>query len=117
MTTYTLRSAHIFVRDLPAARSFYLDTLGVPLAFEGPGYLGLDTGECGLMVFATASKPDSVDTCLHLGVSDIRATHAALVSKGVCFRRAPWSEPWGGVLAEFFDNDGNVLCLVQYPGQ
>jgi catechol 2,3-dioxygenase-like lactoylglutathione lyase family enzyme len=31
---YTLRSAHIFVRDIEAARAFYVDILGMPLQFE-----------------------------------------------------------------------------------
>lgn len=113
---YTLRSAHIFVRDLPAARRFYVDVLGMPLEFESEEYLGLNTGTCGVMVFQVDDKtPGETFTCLHFGVRDIAGLYERLEAAGVKFRGEPMLHEWGGIMVDFEDPDENVLHLVQYP--
>lgn len=113
---YVLRSAHVMVSNHAVARQFYVETLGMPLLFEGPDYLGIDTGTCGLMVFAVPDRqPGRTSTCLHFGVGDIASVYADLREKGVEFLGVPQRHDWGGVMVDFCDPDGNVMHLVQYP--
>ena len=46
-----------------------------------------------------------------LQVTDIFATFAIIVDRGVEFVAPPEQQPWGGVLAHLRDPDGNVLTL------
>ncbi len=47
--------------------------------------------------------------------SDIEKTHKELQAEGVHFTEAPTKQPLGGIQAQFTDQDGNDLVLVQLP--
>jgi uncharacterized glyoxalase superfamily protein PhnB len=47
-----------------------------------------------------------------LTVPEIFETYRLLSERGVEFMGAPERQPWGGVLAQLRDPDGNVITLV-----
>lgn len=80
----------INVRDLSRATAFYRDTLGLKLLFEVPGMAFFDCGGIRLML-GKAEKPefDHPASILYYKVTDIQATHAQLVERGVEVEHEP----------------------------
>jgi lactoylglutathione lyase len=118
----------IFVSDWPRAVRFYTEDLGLPLRFadEGLGWAQLATGDASLALERFVPEPgvegrDREEALVgrfvgvSLAVEDIYQTHKELVGRGVEFLEPPALMPWGGVLANFRDPDGNVLTLVGSP--
>ena len=114
-----LYGVRIFVDDFAAARTFYVETLGLPIAWDMAehGAMGLDVG--GPQLIVEAVDPDGEDASLmgrfvgvSLQVDDIHQTHAALSGKGVAFTGPPEKQFWGGWLAHFVDPAGNTLTLL-----
>ena len=116
-TRYRLGSAHIFVDDLPKAREFYAEKMGMSLTYEEAGFFIIDTGESTLMVFDGRGGGDRIGggTGLHFSVDAIDALVAELTTKGVTFLGEPRTHDWGGRMVGFTDPAGNVSHLVQYP--
>ena len=116
MQVYALR---IFVQDLPAARTFYTDLLGLPVVWDREGAaFGLDAG-ISLIVEAVSENDPEEDRALagrfvgcSFQVDDIQGTYERLRAAGVRFHGAPTEQAWGGTLAHFDDPGGNVLTLV-----
>jgi lactoylglutathione lyase len=116
----------IFVSDWARAVRFYTEILGLRLSFadEGLGW-ALATGDASLALERFVPEPGASGHDLEdlvgrfvgvsLAVEDIDRTHAELVTRGVEFLEPPARMPWGGVLANFRDPDGNVLTLVGSP--
>src|SRR5207248_9675021 len=50
-----------------------------------------------------------------LNTGDIQQTYKDLTAKGVNFTEAPNQQEWGGIQAQFTDQDGNGLVLIQLP--
>ena len=105
------------VKDLAAAVAFYRDVLGMRFLFEFPKLAFFDCGGVRLLL----DVPETPDFARHASViyyavDDIRATHEALVARGVPFMgephliaRMPDHELW---MAFFKDPDENVLALM-----
>ena len=116
MKLYALR---IFVDDLAAARSFYRDTLGLPIQWDHEtSAFGVDAG-ANLIIEAVAKDAPADDRELvgrfvgcSLQVDDIDAEYARLKAAGVSFAGPPKEQYWGGTLAHFTDPAGNTLTLV-----
>jgi predicted enzyme related to lactoylglutathione lyase len=47
---------------------------------------------------------------------DIQATYDELHGRGVRFTQEPTRQDWGGIQAQFVDQDGNTFVLVQHTG-
>lgn len=118
MKLYGLR---IFVDDYQAARHFYLETLGLTLAWEMAehGALGVSLDGPQFIIEAVDADSSAEDRSLvgrFLGVSlqvdNIQETYADLLAKGVAFTAPPEQQFWGGSLAHFKDPAGNVLTLL-----
>ncbi len=116
MKLYGIR---IFVDDYQAARTFYAETLGLPVAWEMAehGAMGVKVGDPELIVEAVAPDGEYADLVgrfvgVSLRVDDIQATHVDLAEKGVVFTAPPEKQFWGGWLAHFKDPAGNVLTLL-----
>ncbi len=115
MRLYGLR---VFVEDLPAARRFYHDLLGLPIDWEEPDAIGFELGAM-LIVEAVDETKRAEERALvgrftgcSIAVDNIEASYHALTRKGVKFAGPPEPQNWGGVLAHFEDPSGNVLTLL-----
>ena len=111
------------VDDVPRAKEFYSETLGLHTS-EKNGLLTLHiTGGTDVLVYP---KPDHVPaafTVLNFPVDDIETTVDALTGRGVQFERYAGSEVetdergifrgGGPLIAWFTDPAGNVLSVIQ----
>lgn len=119
-----LRTARIFVRDLPGASRFYEEVLGLPLKAEGSeqGFCVFDAGAMSLVVERVDADAPAEDqvlagrfTGLSFDVADIQSKFRELSALGVAFSGLPERQEWGGILATLRDPAGNELQLVQQP--
>lgn len=121
-TGYRLFAVRVFVTDWERALRFYTETLGMATTFRGDemGWAQLDTGAAQLALERADSQ--ALDDGLvgrfvgvSLMVDDIDKTYQTLCARGVEFLGPPERMPWGGVLAQLRDPDGNVLTLLGSP--
>ncbi|HEX4532818.1 MAG TPA: VOC family protein [Rhizomicrobium sp.] len=104
-------------RDLDRARTFYRNTLGLPLLFETGNMLFFDSGGTRLVV-GLNEKPDEPvgGTYIYFDAPDVEALAAALKAKGVelvghleTLQRTATHE----LKLQFFkDPDGNQIGLM-----
>lgn len=117
----------VFVPTADRARSvpFYRDVLGLRLLGEDSHAATFDLGNrTPLRLTDLPGHVAGGHTVIGWHVADIRASVAALRSKGVEFRihegfgqdaDGVWASPDGGAkVAWFADPDGNVLSLTQF---
>jgi catechol 2,3-dioxygenase-like lactoylglutathione lyase family enzyme len=114
-----IRQIAVVVGDVETALAFYRDILGVRFLFRaGPDLAFLDAGGIRLML-TTPQGHGAVgaNSVLYFTVSDIGATHAALVARGATSEREPQlaatmpdHELWIGFLR---DPDGNLVGLLE----
>jgi len=111
------------VDDIPAARRFYGDVLGLPVAEEhGMLRLHLHTG-AEVLVYPKPQHTPSTFTILNFPVPDIEEAVAALTARGVVFEHyagTPGETDAAGIfrrggplIAWFTDPAGNVLSVIQ----
>jgi catechol 2,3-dioxygenase-like lactoylglutathione lyase family enzyme len=115
--------AFVPTTDMPRARSFYEDTLGLRLDSESPFACVFDAGGTMLRVTAVDHVAGAQYTVLGWRVADIAATAASLARRGVGLLRydgmeqddlGVWTAPGGDKVAWFKDPDGNTLSLTQF---
>lgn len=110
----------LIVRDVSQATAFYRDVLGLKFLFSaGPNLSFLAAGPVRLMLTHPESgqgEPGK-NSVLYFKVSDIGATHAALVARGAVSERAPHliarmpdHELWMGFIR---DPDGNLIGVME----
>ena len=114
-----IRQIAVTVSNVEAALVFYRDILGLAFLFEaGPDLAFLDAGGVRIML-STPQGAGSIgaNSTLYFKVSDITATHAALVARGAaserlpqCAAQMPDHELWIGFLR---DPDGNLVGLME----
>ena len=114
----------IAAADPGRAKTFYRDTLGLPLVSEEmPFALVFDAHGTMLRVTFVEKVNPAGYTVLGWNVPDIVAAAKALAAAGVGFERYPgmaqdehgiWSAPGGAKVAWFKDPDGNTLSLSQH---
>jgi predicted enzyme related to lactoylglutathione lyase len=105
------------VKQLDRAVAFYRDALELPLLLDTPGMAFFDCGGTRLMLSVpTSAEFDHPGSVLYFAVADIEAAHAALVARGVSFRRPPHCIARLGerdlYMAFFTDPEGNTLALM-----
>jgi catechol 2,3-dioxygenase-like lactoylglutathione lyase family enzyme len=104
-------------RDLDRARSFYRDTLGLPLLFEAGNMLFFQLEGLRLMV-GLAQNPEQPigGSIMYFDAPDIDALGAALETKGVKFTgpavTVQQTQTHELKLREFYDPEGNPLALM-----
>ena len=112
------------VDDVPRAKSFYADTLGLTVSEEN-GMLTLEiAGDSGTLVYPKGEghTPASF-TVLNFPVEDIESTVDELTRRGVVFERYPGTDMetdekgifrgGGPLIAWFKDPAANVLSVIQ----
>jgi predicted enzyme related to lactoylglutathione lyase len=115
----TIGQIAITVSNVEVALSFYRDALGLGFLFSaGPDLAFLDADGIRLML-STPQGAGAVgsNSILYFKVSDIEATHAAVLARGAVNERAPQlaarlpdHELWTGFLR---DPDGNLVGLME----
>ncbi|MDE2138931.1 MAG: VOC family protein [Gammaproteobacteria bacterium] len=115
----SIRQIAVTVSSVEAALKFYRDVLGIPFLFSaGPNLAFLNAGGVRLML-STPQGAGSIghNSILYFTVSNIVATHAALVARGATNERAPAltakmpdHELWTAFLK---DPDGNLVGLME----
>ena len=108
------------VRDLPAAIAFYQDKLGLKVIMQEPALALLQCGTVMLGLSPRHLKPDAPiveATEVSFGVDNLRATHKALVEKGVKFLSEPRQVTPTDWAVHFRDVDGHLLSLFGPEGK
>ena len=109
--------------NLAAARVFYEQGLGLPIAGESPIACTFDANGTTLRVIAVEQITPAPYTVLGWNVADIEASIHELAGRGVVFERfegvdhdelGVWRSPGGARVAWFKDPDGNTLSLTQF---
>ena len=109
----------ITVSDVTKALPFYRDVLGLTFLFSpGPNLAFLSAGKVRIML-STPQGAGAVgaNSILYFKVTDIVATHSAIVARGATNERAPQlaakmpdHELWIGFIR---DPDGNLIGLME----
>ncbi len=111
------------VNDIPAAKQFYGDTLGLRVSEEN-GMLTLHIADDRpVLVYPKEDHQPASFTILNFPVDDIEATVDALFDRGVHFERYEGTDVetdergifrgGGPLIAWFKDPAGNVLSVIQ----
>jgi catechol 2,3-dioxygenase-like lactoylglutathione lyase family enzyme len=114
------------VDDIPKARTFYGDALGLEVT-EANGMLTLHLGSGGtVLVYPKPNHTPATFTVLNFPVDDIEAAVDALTERGVQFEHYDGAElktdakgihrGGGPLIAWFTDPAGNVLSVVDNAG-
>jgi catechol 2,3-dioxygenase-like lactoylglutathione lyase family enzyme len=103
----------VLTQDIPRAKKFYGETLGLPIETEGDNDMEFKLGQVTLDVFDPSSigQPFAPSTAgIAIRVPDVAAARAALEAQGVQFDGETRDT---GVchMASFKDPDGNALML------
>jgi methylmalonyl-CoA/ethylmalonyl-CoA epimerase len=104
------------VTDLPRAKAFYKDILGLTFLFDAGSMAFFRCGTIRLMLGLAEQPVAPAGTILYYKVVDIQSTHVALTEQGVAFLQPPHlvakmpdHDLW---MAFLKDPDGNVLGLM-----
>jgi predicted enzyme related to lactoylglutathione lyase len=104
--------------DIAAARSFYRDTLGVPVV-EEHGMLTLTFADGHtVLIYPKTDHVPATYTVLNFPVADIDETVAGLRGRGIQFENYPWTvngiqRGGGPAIAWFKDPAGNILSVLE----
>jgi catechol 2,3-dioxygenase-like lactoylglutathione lyase family enzyme len=115
----------LFVEDLGAAKQFYRDVFGLPVAYEDDNSAVFDFGNTvinllktteahELIAPATVASPDSgsrLQFTIH--VDDVDAMCAELVNRGATLLNGPIDRPWGIRTAAFADPGGHIWEIAK----
>jgi lactoylglutathione lyase len=111
-----MKNVVVFVRDFEAAKRFYKEHLGLPVAHETEFMLEFFPGATSTLGVATAMQDAALalvgrHTGITLKVKDLDALCSNLVAAGVSFAEPLEQTPWGK-MAVVQDPDGNQFALV-----
>ncbi len=116
----------VSIGDIPRAKNFYRDTLGLRMVMEEPPFaLVFEANGIMLRLGMAKELPPAHGTVLGWQVPEIAATVKDLEQAGVRFERYQgmdqdelgiWTSPTGAKVAWFKDPDGNILSLTEFPG-
>ena len=116
-----LGNVTVVVKDLNRSLRFFRDKIGLRLAFydKPHKWVCFDAGKTSFSLTTPwnrdAKKLVGVRTGVSFNVVDVEKTYKRLKKKHVKFTIAPRKEPWGGIIANFKDPDGNHFFLLQMP--
>lgn len=104
------------VQDLPRAKDFYQNTLGMQFLFDAGTMAFFQCSSIRLMIGASEKHAPSDGTVVYFRVEDIHGVHAALKNRGVPIVQEPHlvarmksHDLW---LSFLKDPDGNTLALM-----
>ena len=118
----------LFVEDVAAAKTFYVDVLGTEVVFadEGSAVVRLSNLMINLLHIENAPTlvepvqvggPTAGARALYtIRVDDVDAAHQELIERGATFLNGPIDRPWGRRTAAFADPSGHVWEVAQELG-
>jgi catechol 2,3-dioxygenase-like lactoylglutathione lyase family enzyme len=110
----------LFVADVEAAKRFYGEVFGLPVAFEDEHSAVFDFGNTVINLLVATEAPSLIEPArvavpeagsrfqFTIGVDDVDATCAELARRGVTLLNGPMDRPWGIRTASFTDPDGHI---------
>lgn len=116
-----LGNVTVVVKDLGKSLRFFRDKIGLRLAFfdKKHKWVCFDAGRTAFSLTTPwnreSKKLVGARTGISFYVDDIEKEVKTLKKKGVKFVFPPTKQPWGGLLANFKDLDGNHFFLLQMP--
>lgn len=110
----------VSVSDFDRALALYRDALGFPVRLEAREFgwmeVGPDEPLCKIGLSLSEEPKEGVTrTGIILEVEDMGAFARRLHAHNVEFTQEPAEQPWGGVVADFLDPDGNEIEAVYHP--
>jgi catechol 2,3-dioxygenase-like lactoylglutathione lyase family enzyme len=115
----------LFVEDLAAAKQFYRETFGLPVAFEDANSTVFKFGNT-LVNLLNVTEADELiapgkvagpeagaRAVFTVQVDDVDALCAALTARGVVLLNGPMDRPWGVRTASFQDPGGHIWEIAQ----
>lgn len=98
--------------DVPAAVSYYRDTLGFSINYQQDDIGVMDRDKVRVLLIARTSKHTGIGSA-YVYVEDADALHAELLAKGAHVSGSPVDHPWG--LRDFHvtDPEGNQITFGQ----
>jgi catechol 2,3-dioxygenase-like lactoylglutathione lyase family enzyme len=122
MFEHTRAFSGFSVDDIPRARQFYGETLGLRVS-ENNGMLTLHiAGDRDTLVYPKKDHTPATFTILNFPVEDIESSVDQLVERGVRFETSGGVDEkgifrkGGPLIAWFKDPAGNFLSVIQAPG-
>jgi predicted enzyme related to lactoylglutathione lyase len=104
----------------PAMESFYLSVFGSHLRSRRPGFVSFAWPGNRLTVAVhdrvDGTSRDPARVMANFEVVDIESAFDVLRSLSVRVVRQPSLEKWGGIIGTIADPDGNLVQLLQMPG-
>jgi catechol 2,3-dioxygenase-like lactoylglutathione lyase family enzyme len=110
----------LFVEDLDAAKRFYGEVFGLPIAYEDDASAVFDFGNTVINLPKTEAAHDLIAPAAVAGrdagariqftiqVDDVDAMCAELAERGVELLNGPMDRPWGIRTASFRDPGGHI---------
>jgi len=107
--------------DIPAARAFYAETLGLEVTEQNDMLTLHLAGGGTVLVYPKDDHQPAAYTCLNFRVADIDATVDELTSRGITFERYEGASQdergvareYGPPIAWFRDPAGNILSILE----
>lgn len=112
----------VYVSDQQRALDFYVGKLGFEVRRDEPMSpearwieVAPPGAQTALVPFTPPGLEDRIGTFASVvfDCDDIQATYEELRGRGVEFVEPPAMQPWGMIMAQFKDIDGNQFVLVQ----
>jgi len=115
----------LFVEDLEAARHFYREVFGLPVAFEDDSSAVFKFGDTLVNLLRTEAAHELIEPAVvagpdsgyrmefAIGVSDGVALCATLSDRKVDLLNGPMDRPWGIRTASFADPAGHIWEIAQ----
>lgn len=112
-----LRTAGYSVKDLAAARKWYITVLGFEPYFDQPFYVGFNVGgfELGLIPEESAGPARTPAGVAYWGVQDADSAFARLISLGATPLEPIQDVGEGIKIGAVHDPFGNVLGVIENP--
>lgn len=119
MFEHTKTFSGFSVDDIPAAKRFYTETLGLRVS-EANGMLTLHlAGDRPTLVYPKPNHTPATYTILNFQVADVEAAVDELTARGVEFDKAEGADEkgifraMGPTIAWFTDPAGNILSVIE----
>lgn len=114
-----LSSSHfgLHVRDLAAARRFYVDQLGLPVLQDFPAMrmFAVRAGSVRLSIFADRTDAGGPGPAqILLGTADLESAISEMKSAGVAVSDPPFEAPGFMRSVTVDDPDGNPIVVAEY---